>query len=365
MQIFQTPVGKAGSDRLDAMVKSIQAAIEQMFWQVAKRDSLNFGVGRTTGKTSSDPNRKMQLESQKRECDGLIVFHAGKALETALQVVYAKINDRIRGREHPESSKNQMKKDRGTHGLKSLYNEILDSTNNNSGLREDIEKEFESIYQTVYHEGVNDLIVEDEVVYQFFHVEDAPFREVKIGSLSHGAESTLDHSGFDQVMGFEREKSKFSLLPCGIFPEFLAKADSAYYGGRNMRWAHYSARDHEPGRLYTVIGSRFFARLIQGIVQMADEQWMWHEAFKRRWHERRQELVRTSVHANIQQSFVKSSRLPDPKPVDEMMEWFDSQRPRRTDNHDSLHSKLRIERKSETSENCSSANNGIPSEGVD
>ncbi|MCY4265818.1 MAG: hypothetical protein OXE78_13340 [Gammaproteobacteria bacterium] len=132
-----------------------------------------------------------------------------------------------------------------------------------------------------------------------------------------------------------------------------------------MRWAHYSARDHESGRLYIAIGSRFFARLIQGIVQMADEQWMWHEAFNRRWYERRHELVRTLVHANIKQSFLKGSELPDPKPVDEMMERFGSDRSRRTDNNHSLHSKLRIGRKSKTFEDCSSANSGIPSESAD
>lgn len=48
MQWFQTPKGEGGADRLDAMEESIQAAIEQMFWQVAKRDSLCFGVGSST-----------------------------------------------------------------------------------------------------------------------------------------------------------------------------------------------------------------------------------------------------------------------------------------------------------------------------
>jgi len=50
MQWFPTPAGEAGADQLDAMEENIQAAIEQMFWQLAKRDSLSFGVGRTAAK---------------------------------------------------------------------------------------------------------------------------------------------------------------------------------------------------------------------------------------------------------------------------------------------------------------------------
>ena len=82
--------GEAGCDQLDAMEESIQAAIEQMFWQVGRRDSMCFGVGRTAAKSSDSPDRDLRLDAQKRECNGLIVFHAGKALETALQVIYAK-----------------------------------------------------------------------------------------------------------------------------------------------------------------------------------------------------------------------------------------------------------------------------------
>ena len=363
MQWLQTPRGEAGSDRIDAMVESIQAAIEQMFWQIAKRDSLTFGVGRITEK-SFDPDRRMQLDAQMRECDGLVVFHAGKALETALQVIYAKINNRIRGREYPGVSDNEMNKDRKTHNLKALYKDILNSIDANSRLRKEVNEEFESIYQTAFHKGINDLVVDGELVHQFFHLEDAPFREVKMGGAHHGAEITMDYSGVRQLFGPAEDKSDFSQFPCQKFPEFLAKADAAYYSGRNMRWAHYSARDHESGRSYTVIGSRFFARLVQGLVGIADEQWMWDEQFARRWHERRQEIVRTSVHANIRQSFVEASELPDTKSVDEMMEYYRSSRSTRTDNYDNLHIKLNIHREYQTTEIDRNASDVIPGEGV-
>ena len=339
MQWFPTPKGEAGSDLLDAMEESIQAAIEQMFWQVAKRDSLSYGVGRSAAKSSDSPDRDMRLDAQKRESDGLIVFHAGKALETTLQVIYAKVNDRIPGREYPGVQRDQITQDRGSHNLVKLYDQILKSVEARPNLSKDIEKEFESIFQTTYHQGVNDLIVDDELVHQFMLVKDAPFRETRIGGLRHGAEITMDHTSLRQLLTPSEGKSDFSRLPCGNFREFLVKADVAYYGRHNMRWAHYSARDHERGRPYVVIGTRFFARLVQGLVGMAYEQWMWDERFARRWHERRQVIIRDLVQTHIQQSFKATSELPDMRPVDEMMDFFRSVRSSRTDDYDSLHHK--------------------------
>ena len=270
MQWFATPRGKAGTDLLNAMEESIQAAIEQMFWQAAKRDSLSYGVGRSAEKSSDSPDRDRRLDAQKRESDGLIVFHAGKALETTLQVIYAKVNDRIPGRKYPGVQRDQITQDRESHNLVKLYDQILKSVEARPNLSKDIEKEFESIFQTTYHQGVNDLIVDGELVGQFMPVEDAPFRETRMGGIRHGEEITMDHSSTRrQLLIPLEEESCFSRLPCGNFREFLVKADAAYYGQRNMRWAHYSARDHERGRPYVVIGTRFFARLVQGLVGMA------------------------------------------------------------------------------------------------
>ncbi len=364
MQWLQTPTGEAGSDRLDAMVESIQAAIEQMFWQVAKRDSLSFGVGRTVN-TSSDPDRDTQLDAQRRECDGLIVFHAGKALETTLQVAYARMYNRIRGREYPGVSRAQMGEDRRTHSLTSLYEDILNSVETKPGLSgEEVQDSFESIYQTALHKGIVDMIVDGECCYQFMFIEDTPFREARTGRLRHGAEITMDHSDIGQILGLEEGDSDFSRLPCRNFAEFLAKADAVYYGRRNMRWAHYSARDHEPGRPYVVVGSRFFARLIQGLIGLANEQWMWDEQFARRWHERRRIVVRDLVHHNLQQSFEECPDLPDPKSENEMMEYFRSFRSARTDDYDSLHAKMGIERDRQNSEDDAHATRVAGSESV-
>ena len=339
MEWFRTPKGEAGCDQLDAMEESIQAAIEQMFWQVSKRDSLCFGVGRTAAKSSDSPDRDLRLDAQKRECDGLIVFHAGKAVETALQVIYARSNNRIRGREYPGVSASQMKRDRQTHSLVDLYDAILKSVKTTPDLRKQMEDEFESVYQTARHRGVNDLIVDGEILRRFAHVEDEPFREAKFGGIRQGAEITLDHSSFRQLLMPPQTESDFSRMPCGSFREFLLKADVAYYGRRNMRWAHYSARDHERGRPYVVVGTRFFARLVQGLVELAGEQWMWDEQFAKRWHERRRLIVRHVVNAHIRQSFIGNPDLPELISVDEMMELYRSMKSSRTDDYESLHVK--------------------------
>ena len=345
LQLFQTPTGEAGCDQLDAMEESIQAAIEQMFWQVAKRDSLAFGVGRTAAKSPGSPDQEMRLDAQKRECDGLIVFHAGKALETALQVIYAKVNNRIPGREFPGVSSSQMREDRRTHSLKDLYTRVLRSAEVRPELPDRLEQEFESVFQTAFHKGIQDLIVDGELVRRFFLTEDTPFREANVGGLKHGAEFTMDHSDFSQLLIPPGEgQSDFAQLPCGNFPEFLAKTDIAYYGQNNMRWAHYSARDHERGRTYVVVGTRFFGRLVQGLVAMAAGQWMWEEKFARRWHERRQVIVGDLVRHNLEQSFEGAPQMPDPKPVEVMMEWGRSTGTQRTADYDSIHAKWRFDR---------------------
>lgn len=354
MQWFPTPKGEAGSDQLDAMEESIQAAIEQMFWQVAKRDSLSFGVGRTTEQSALSPDRDMRLEAQKRECDGLIVFHAGKALETSLQVIYAKVNNRIRGRDYPGVSTKQMHQDRTTHSLKALYDDILNSTDKNPSLRKELEDEFESVYQTAFHKGINDLIVSGELVHQFFLVEDTPFREAKMGGLRHGAAITMDNSSVRQILMPAEGESEFSRLPCHNFREFLTKADVAYYGRRNMRWAHYSARDHERGRPYVVVGTRFFARLVRGLVEMVNEQWMWDEQFARRWHERRRAIIGTRVDAHIRQSYEATPELPDLTSADEMLESFRSEKSSRTNDYDSIHCKWKFDQVPQTNDDdCS------------
>ena len=58
MQYYQKPPGNsAGADQVDAMEEGVNAHLEQMFDQVAKRNILDFGVGRTTTKLSTNDTR--------------------------------------------------------------------------------------------------------------------------------------------------------------------------------------------------------------------------------------------------------------------------------------------------------------------
>lgn len=218
-------------------------------------------------------------------------------METALQVIYAKINNRIPGREYPCVSPTQMRQDRGTHCLKALYTQILQFVEARSELAGQLEQEFETVFQTAYHKGVQDLIVDGELVHRFFLAKHAPSGKPQSGDTGTGPTSPWTTLTLLNSLSRTRKASQNS-------PGYHAATYRiAYYGQRNMRWAHYSARDHERGRTYVVIGTRFFARLVQGLVAIAAEQWMWVEQFARRWHERSQVIVMYLVRSHFQQSF--------------------------------------------------------------
>ena len=110
---------------------------------------------------------------------------------------------------------------------------------------------------------------------------DTPFREKKIQKSAAGAEMTVDHSltPFGMPPGPEMKCRTSGECSEKTFEDFLKKADSVYYAGdiskkrKNMRWEHYSARDHEYGRSYVVIGTNFFARLVKGIIRLSHQKW--------------------------------------------------------------------------------------------
>ena len=147
-------------------------------------------------------------------------------------------------------------------------------------------------------------------------LEDIPFREKAIRFVGDGMEMTTDHSGFRELLSPRTESSEFTKMPLETFYQFLAKADAAYYEGdiadkqgstsrKNMRWADYSARDHEYGRVYAVAGITFFARLAKELVALAHQQWMWHEAFALRWWKRRKYNILQLLEAHVKQNFQK------------------------------------------------------------
>ena len=204
-------------------------------------------------------------------------------------------------------------------------------------MRKELEGEFDSVYLTTLHRFIIDVTVDGDVKGQLFLPEEAPFRECKTGGFRHGAEYTIDNSSIGQLLVPVEEESDFSRLPYGNFKEFLAKTDIAYYGRHNMRWAHYSARDHQPGRPYVTVGTRFFARLVQNLVELSNQQWTWDEKLTRRWHERRRLIIGDLVRTHVLQSFTENPQLPEMFSVDDMMASFRSMKSSRTDKYDRLH----------------------------
>ena len=330
----------AGTDQVNAIEESINSQIEQMFGQVAKKMSLSYGVGRTI-MTGSDPDNKMRLDAQKRECDASIVFHAGRALELALHLLYARGADRILGREYPGAPDDRVKEDRKTHSLCSLHARIVNELEGRN-----VGDALEDVYQNALHRGIVDIIIDGEWAMGFFPPENKPFNEARINRMMDGAEMTLDHLGdVGDLIGLTDEESDFTKMSEGTFTDFLAKADVAYYGGKNMRWAHYSARDHEYGRRYVVIGCEFFARLVQGIVRLSNQPEVWDDNFSRRFHERRQYNILELMKAHAAQNFSEPIAFPPMISIDEAMEGH-----RRTPQHsrsryDFLHQKMELNSK--------------------
>ena len=328
MQYYQKPPGcSAGSDQVDAMEEGVNTHIEQMFEQVAKRNVLDFGVGRTTTKLSTNDTR---LDAKRRECDAQAMFHAGRALELALQVVYARGADRIIGREYPGVSQEELKKDReGGHGLRRLYQQIIDDLDERV-----MESAFEDVFQTALHKEIIDVYLDDKLVTSFFQAKDVPFSEKRINSMTSGVEYTLDHSSpKDMIFPRDTGPSDFSKMPYKTFEQFLDKADASYYESdildkrgntilRNMRWSHYSARDHEYARPYVVVGVEFFARLVKGIITLSNQPWIWDKEFAERFFERHQNFAIDKLKVLAKQNLEGEVEFPDPIPVKHLLDSY-------------------------------------------
>lgn len=349
MKLFQTPPGKAGCDQIDAMVESIHSEIEQMFFQFARRSTFEHGVGRTT-KALSGADSGIALDAQKRECDAQIVFHAGRALELALHVVYARGADRIMGRDYPGIPEDQrqrhkriLEEDKKTHNLTSLYERILGELGN-----DEIKNALENVFQRALHSGITDYYVGGKLIGSRFLPGNAPFEEHVRRRLMDGAEMTLDHSGVGHMLGAmlgaAGDQSSFDRMPDNTFGLFLRKADAVYYEAdsdgkrRNMRWAQYSARDHEYGRPYVVVGTEFFARLVRGVVEFSnDNQATWHEDFAMRWHERRQHIIKKIMDSFARELYDKPIELPEMVSSHLTMNLLRSPLPQEPPSYDSLH----------------------------
>ena len=326
MQTFQTPKGRAGSDLVDAMEESVHSHLEQMFGQSAKRDTLVYGVGRTTMKFEASGGAA-RLEAQRRECEGQIVSHAGRALELALQILYARSMDRIIGRGYPGMSEQERREDfaRG-HSLVGIYERILDETG-----KERLAPALEFVYQHALHKGVTEIHVKDELIGSVFLPGEWPFSEQSTTRMSDGDEHTMDHGNLRGLFAQPDGTSEFAPMPMDTFEQFLGKADAVYYEDdaprargrrRNMRWGNYAARDHESARPFVTVGVRFFGRLVQGIVKLGREAWTWHEDYVARALVRRRYTIGGRLKDLAMQNLEGEVQWPDMISDEKMLEYY-------------------------------------------
>ena len=128
MKLFPTPAGRAGTDHIDAMIESAQSELEQMYGQLAKSRTLEYGVGRAVA-TTHFGDSIVRFLSQKRECEAQVCFHGGRALELALIVVHARATDRILGRDYSGAPDSVGKERRRGHRVKKTYDQIIEESN--------------------------------------------------------------------------------------------------------------------------------------------------------------------------------------------------------------------------------------------
>ena len=339
----KTPTGEAGSDQIDAMIESINGQLETMLVWVAKGDLLEYGVGRAP--VASGPDDRIRLKSQRRECDANIMFHAGRALEISLNVLYARVANRIPGREYPgmsESEIEKVKKDRSSHRLSDIYKRIRKELKKRG---EKIEDVAEDVYQTALHKGVVDVISDGKRIQSYMQPDDIPFREKSIGGWVRGAEVTLDH--------LKDNWSSLILRPEGLaysiprtFNEFMREADGSHYG-QNMIWARYASRDSEMGRPYMIIGTRFFCRLIKGMVELSSGQWTWHPDLVKRWNNLRRRNVIDLMKTLASQNLEGEVDWPPEKSIAGMVEMFTknptfASEDQMREHYNNMHSQLKV-----------------------
>lgn len=319
METFITPIGAAGTDQLSAMEETIQDHIEQMFGYLAKRSSLDYGVGRAV--SDGDVEQKIRLDAQKRGCHSRMMFHAGRGLELSLNLVYSRGMDCIPRREYQRRGTRETTQGSGSHRLLFVRNSIVKDMTNRP-----MEEALEDVYRQALHEGLCDVMVDGEKRSTVYFPNCEPFIEVVGGRLMDGAEQTTDNlSDPTDPIGFlwkmkDREKTEFEKMSDETFEQFLKKADTASYG-KDMRWADYDYRDNQYGRPYVIIGALFFARLIKGIVSLSQEPWTWDEGFAQRFLDRRQRNIKKIVEMQLTQNFIEKVKLPEIKVDDPMKRW--------------------------------------------
>lgn len=270
MAATRTPDSVADENTRFAIEESVNSHIERMFTQAAKNNALTHSVGYASdvGASRSDRQRYRALRA---ECDAAVNFHAGRALDLALQLVFAVVADRIFGRASKENPKGRP--DRQNHKLRCLYRRILEEASGPDGAgKEILVQVLEHAYQKALHKGVVDIVEGDsKIIGSYVTAENQPFRIVSWARLSVRPEPP----------------AFFNEMTLKTFEDFLEKADRSYFGeahlkedrsgGLNMRSNDYHARDNIALKPFARAGTEFFGRLCWEIVDMAHQSKIWHK----------------------------------------------------------------------------------------
>ena len=300
MNATRTPNGAAGEDTRFEIEESVNSHIERMFTQAAKSRALEHSVGYNSDLGANLPDHR-RLQALQAECDAAVSFHAGRALDIALQLVFAVVADRIFGRKSKGVANKTVLLDRKEHDLHHLYTRILEEASGPDGVGGDmLVKTLDHAYKTALHKGVVDIMEGDNnIIGSYVTAENQPFRPINRIGWSVGAELTMDDSdGKPWLEKLLRPVTPhgFDEMPLKTFEDFLEKADRSYFGeahlkedrsgGLNMRSNDYRARDNIAFKPFARAGTEFFGRLCREIVDMAHQSRIWHKRLADREWER-------------------------------------------------------------------------------
>lgn len=268
-----------GADLVDSLIAEIDLHREQMIEFADQRDNVPRVVPRDDEST------------YRVRADFRTMWHAGRGLELALHGIFAVSQNKLMGREFRGAKRRDvMTERRGGHSLVKIYEKLIQA----DGIHPDLERRaLPHIYLHALHTGRRDV---GDTGAEYRTVKDVPFFLDAEQRVVSGRESTRDHTpgwffnwyevthGFDKMPKHFQERMgneipSFWKMPHGSFAEFLAKADKAHYGRETMRFADYWWRDHQDFRPYVRVGSRFFDRLIEGLVRVVREPWVWEESY--------------------------------------------------------------------------------------
>lgn len=201
-----------------------------------------------------------------------------------------------------------------------MYNRILEEMSDR-----EMKHACECAYQKALNKGIRDVFINDKfALSEFITIEDRPFREEVICFIGDGMEMTCDHVELPGLIVPETENTDFINMPSHTFEQFLEKSDASYYESdvpgkegyrRNIRWMDYSARDHEYGRVYVVVGMTFFARLVKELVSLAHQPDFWHKELALRWWNRRNYNIQRRLDILVKQNFHEPETIEFPEMI--------------------------------------------------